>query len=233
VVYVLHETLRGHGCKTFASKIDGNRIIANEIVGCDRGIQLSEATTHNSIEATLVHLCQNHVQIGDANDPQPNNNRIQAHLESERIADSAGVKLFSHDNYLDLTFGNMSQDGDVIFETTAQDNLVQGLRFPNGITNRATVPTNRVIANTLVNLPTEIPAVPVSGESATNRNPFPVEVRITSAGAVERWTELPHAGASITIRHGFHSGQTFTLNPGDRIELVHDTPPAWIWKGVG
>jgi hypothetical protein len=105
--------------------IDGNRIIANEIVGCDRGIQLTRATTHNSIEATLVHLCRTHLQIGDANDSLPHDNRIQAHLESERIADSTGAKIYGNNNYLDLTFGIMSDDRDVAFESTSRDNLMQ------------------------------------------------------------------------------------------------------------
>lgn len=215
-----------------AGTIDGNRIIVNEIVGCERGIHLSGATTHNSIEATLVHLCQNHVQIGDEDDTTPHDNRIQAHLESEGIADAAGARVFGHDNYLDLTFGRMAAGRDVVFERSAESNLVQGMRFPQGITNRADVPTNRVIANTLVNLPTETPAVPTSGESVTNRNPFAVEVRITTAGNVARWSETPHAGEQLMFDGGFHSGQIFTLNPGDRLTLEYDDPPAWVWKGI-
>jgi len=216
-----------------AGPIDGNRIIANEIVGCERGVQLTAATTHNSIEATLVHLCQNHVQIGDASDALPHDNRIQAHLESEHIADSVGAGIYGYDNYLDLTFGNMSDAKDVVFESTARGNLVQGLRFPHGITNHAEVPTNRILANTLVNLPTATPAVPQSGRSATNRNPFPVEVRIVSVGNVTRWTELPPTGEPTMFDQGFHGGQSFTLNPGDRIKLDYDEAPAWVWKGIG
>ena len=213
--------------------IDGNRIIVNEIVGCDRGIQLTAAATHNSIEATLVHLCRNHVRIGDANDALPHDNRIQAHLESERISDSTGALIHGHDNYLDLTFGNMADGRDVVFESTARDNLVQGLRFPHGITNRAEVPTNRVISNTLANLPTLTPAMPGSGEAETNRHPFPVEVRITTAGDVHGWTESPHAGEPLVLVGGFHAGQTFTLNPGDRVTIDYHAPPTWLWKGIG
>ncbi|MEZ6072326.1 MAG: hypothetical protein R3C10_19220 [Pirellulales bacterium] len=213
--------------------IDGNRIIANEIVGCERGIQLSAATTHNSIEATLVHLCQNHVEIGGSDDPLPHDNRVQAHLESEDIESAVGARLFGHDNYLDLTFGRMAASGDVVFEPSARDNLVQGMRFPHGITNRAAVPTNRIVANTLANLPTETPAVPVSGESVTNRNPFPVEVRITGAGDVRRWSEASQTGQPLAFDGGLRRGQTFTLNPGDRLTLEYDAPPAWVWKGIG
>ncbi|MFV2070375.1 MAG: hypothetical protein ACC645_25700, partial [Pirellulales bacterium] len=57
-----------------AGSIDSNRIVATEVVGCDRGIRLSGASTHNVIEATFVHLCQHHVQIGDAADPDVHDN---------------------------------------------------------------------------------------------------------------------------------------------------------------
>ena len=216
-----------------AGSIDGNRIIVNEVVGCQRGIGLTAATTHNSIEATLVHLCRNHVQIGDPDDAAPHDNRVQAHLESEGIAEATGARIFGHDNYLDLTFGNMAVGRDVVFEATARDNLVQGLRFPHGITNDADVPTNRLISNTLANLPTETPAVPGSGKSVTNRNPFPVEVRITTAGNVSRLTETPRTGESLSFDGPLHAGQTFTLNPGDRVVLDYTAPPAWVWKGIG
>jgi hypothetical protein len=70
-------------------------------------------------------------------------------------------------------------------------------------------------------------------ESATNRNPFPIEVRITSAGDVTHWTETQHASEPLALDGGFHTGQTFTLNPGDRVTLNYHDPPAWIWKGIG
>ena len=216
-----------------AGTIDGNRIIVNEIVGGERGIHLSGATTHNSVEATLVHLCQNHVQIGATDDPAPHDNRVQAHLESEGIKDAVGARLFGRDNALDLTFGRMAAGRDVVLETSAQGNLLQGMRFPHGITNRALVPTNRVIANTLASLPTETPGVPASGESVVNRNPFPVEVRITSAGGVTRWSETPPGGRPRAFDGAFHAGQTFTLNPGDSVALEYREPPAWVWKGIG
>jgi len=216
-----------------AGSIDSNRITVTEVVGCDRGIQLSGACTHNAIEATFVHLCQHHVQIGDATDPDVHDNRVQAHMESERIAGSTGARIHGHDNRLDLTFGNMSDRGDVVFEAASRGNLVQGMRFPHGITNRATLPTNRVIANTLENIEPATPDVPASGQPAVNRHPFPVEVRIVTPGDVRRWTESRPRGKKVVIEASFHAGQAFTLNPAEGVAIDYDRPPTWVWKGIG
>lgn len=213
--------------------IDGNRIRAVETVGCARGIHLTGACTHNSVEATLVHLCQTHVQIGDAAHPNVHTNRIQAHMESEGIADSVGARIFGHDNRLDLSFGQMADHRDVVFEAPAHTNLVHGIRFPHGITNLASSPTNRLIANTLEHLQAATPAVPPSGQTIVNRDPFPVEVRILDAGHVSRWSEVDPGGRKVVFEGGFHVGQSFLLNPADGISLEYQRRPSWVWKGIG
>lgn len=213
-----------------AGPIDGNRIYVTEVVGCERGIHLTGPCTHNTIEATLVHLCRNHIQLGDPERPDPRGNRLQAHCESEGLVAAVGARVFARDNILNLSFGRMSDGGDVVFEPSAADNLVVGIGFPHGITNRSTRSTNRVIGTRPGGFLADTPAVPLSGEPLVNRHPGPVEVRILAPGGVKAWSQTDPAGRAQTFAAGFFVGQAFTLGPGDSVRLEYDQAPAWIWK---
>jgi hypothetical protein len=212
--------------------VDGNKISAIEIVGCGVGLRLSGPCTHNVIDAPLIHLCQKHLQLGGPGDVGPAENRIEAFLHSQGIAGAIGADVFSPYNQLALTLGQMSAGGDVVFESTARENLVTALRLPNGHTNHADHPTNRITGGRPSGLSLATPPIPASGEELVQRQPFAVEVRITDAGAVHRWTERDDDGRSRTFDGPLAAGQSFILQPGDKIMFDYDRAPAWVWKGL-
>ena len=212
--------------------IDGNKISVVEIVGCGVGLRLSGPCTHNVIDAPLVHLCLKHLQVGGPDDARPTDNRIDAYLHSQGIAGAVGAEIFGQNNLLTLTFGEMSADSDVVFQPPARDNLVTIMRLPHGYTNRAEHPTNRITGAVWPGLSVTAPPFPDSGSELIQRHPFPVEVRITHPGAVRQWTESDDAGRSRTFESGLTVGQSFILQPGDRVRFDYEHSPAWVWKGL-
>jgi hypothetical protein len=209
-----------------------NHISVIEVVGCDRGVYLSGPCTNNVLEVPVIHLSSTHLQIGGPGDAVPCENRIQAFMHSEGIPGSVGARIFGHHNLLTLTAGQTSPGGDVIFEPSARDNLITALRLPNGITNRALQPTNRVIAAWPAGYAIATPPFPSAGEELTNRHPHPVEVRILAPGKVVGWQETDALGNARTFPGPLHAGQTFTLDPGDRIRFTSQEPATWLWKGL-
>jgi hypothetical protein len=74
--------------------------------------------------------------------------------------------------------------------------------------------------------------MPASGADVVNRNPFPVEVRVLKPGKVSQWVETDPEGKAHTFEGPLAAGQTFTLNPGDRVRFVYQEPPVWHWKAL-
>jgi hypothetical protein len=124
--------------------IDANRISVVEVVGCATGIRLSAKCTHNRLDATTVHLCQTHLELGGGADSGPLANRIEAHLDSQGIERAVGARVFGRDNLLTLSSGQMAPQSDVIFEQTATGNRLISVRLPHGITHRGDPKANAV-----------------------------------------------------------------------------------------
>jgi hypothetical protein len=212
--------------------IDSNRISVMEAVGCNRGVYLAGATTHNVLEVPMIHLCKTHLQIGGPGDAVPSGNRIDTFVDSAGIAESTGVRIYGHHNLVTLTAGQMSPGGDLVLEASARDNLITALGLPSGITNRARKPTNRLIASTSAGYNTATPTFPRSGEEVINRNPHPVEVHILTPGKTTEWKERDALGNLRNFSGPLHAGQVFTLDPGDRVGFVYQQAATWIWKGL-
>ncbi len=211
--------------------IDGNKITVLETVGCNIGLLLTGAATRNTIEETNIHLCRHHVQIGAAADAVPNDNRIEAFMDSQGLEPTTGARLFGRRNLLVLSTRQTATSSDLIFEPSASGNIVM-LHAPFRLTDRSSDHTNRVIAAGDAALAIDMPAVPASGESCQNTNPFPVEVRIVDPGSVDAWSEQPAGQAWSEFRTGLTAGQSFVLNPGDRVKFDYREAPTWRWKAV-
>ena len=212
--------------------IDANTIDVTEIVGCERGLLVDAASSNNWIRATNIHLCHEHLVVGTSGDDRPRNNYISAYLNSEGIANAVGLRLAAQFNRLDLTIGRMGMSRDVIFEPAASFNLVSGLSFSHGITNRAKEPTNRLISIDHRSANLQSPAIPGSGEWCRNDSLTAVEVRIVDPGRVTQWSERC-SGTELTFAETLASGQSFVLNPGDSISITYEQPPSWHWKPIG
>lgn len=212
--------------------IDGNEFHFVEIVGCDRGLLLTGPCTHNRIQATTIHLCQTHLQVSDEKDPRSKDNHIETYLHSQGIEGAIGARIFGDHNLLTLSTSQMSPGGDIVFEPSATDNLITAIRLPNGVTNRAMRPTNRIVGTEPIGYRIATPPVPASGAEIVNRYPHVVEVRILAPGKVTQRTETDAAGNARTFPGGLHAGQTLSLEPGDKLQFQYAEPPQWIWKGL-
>jgi hypothetical protein len=211
--------------------IDGNKITVIETVGCNIGLLVTGAATRNTIEETNIHLCRHHVQIGAAADAVPNDNRIEAFMDSQGIEPTSGARVFGRRNLLVLSTRQTPTSVDLVFEPSAAENIVT-LHSPFRVEDRSTSHTNRVIAAGNAALAAKTPAVPASGEACQNSHPFPVEVRIVDPGHVTAWSEQLAGQPWTEYSAGMTAGQSFILNPGDRVKLNYQQPPAWRWKAI-
>ena len=172
-----------------------------------------------------------------------------------------GADIFAQGNQFTLTFyGKRSPGSDIVFEPEARDNTVFVFNLPNGVTNKATVPNNRVIPNWPIGFGLATPLVPSSGTYAVNTTPYLVQVLIVEPGDVSEWTVAgvkgsvervpfnlslveglgPRQGAGQiepgppcqTISAGLVPGQTIVLEPGERIKLEYAQAPTWRWKAL-
>ncbi|MGD2158497.1 MAG: hypothetical protein PVG14_00595 [Anaerolineales bacterium] len=145
--------------------------------------------------------------------------------------EAVGARIFGQDNVLSLSFHNKrSRGNDLIFETDARDNIVHVFNLPNGVTNRARVPTNRIIPNSLLGFDLTTPPVPPSGSKTTNVTSSPVEVYILKPGRVSEWSIGDPHGNDQAFSAELMLGQTFRLEPGERIGFIYSEAPAWRWK---
>ncbi len=172
-----------------------------------------------------------------------------------------GADIFAQSNILTLSFFGKRQPGeDLIFEAEAKDNTIHALSLPNGITNRAHTPTNKVVYNKAIGFAVDTPGFPSSDAWYVNTTSMTVQVLITSPGNVTTWT-LRDAGETVAlkpynlsladtlnypprllmpdgqaqnqeIKSGLYPGQTFILDPGEAVKFTYDDLPCWRWKAV-
>ena len=213
--------------------IDANRIYVTEIVGCERGVHLSGACTHNAIELTSIHLSQTHLQLGDEGMApiRVRANRIAAHMEAQGISDATGAIVYGGANVLTLSSEGMAKDRDVVFGRHAENNLVTMATLA-GFTNQSLAATNRILSTSSAHKLTVTPPIPPSGVEVLNRYPWPVAIRILAPGKVDRWTEVAGSDQPLSFERPLASGQTILLNPGDRLTFDYSEQPAWSWKAL-
>ena len=208
-------------------------------VGLRLGDPGSRHILHNKVEMSL------HAPQGAHFDEETKKYVVRDDLVPQ---DAIGADVFAQSNFLSLTFyGKRPRGEDILFEPEARDNTVFAFNLPNGVTNKATIPNNKIIPNWPVGFGVSTPTVPPSGEFAVNTHPYPVQVIILDAGDVSQWTiaepgpvdpTVPgnpspaEHSESQTIAGGLMSGQTFLLSPGERVRFTYAKAPAWRWKAV-
>jgi hypothetical protein len=220
--------------------IVSNKIYATEIIACDKGLYLScgnspgksAAIVDNIIEVPFAHLCATHLHIGDATPAEICKNTLLANINSEGIEGSIGARIFAKTNLFTLSFAQTAPNKNIVFEAPALDNQVTVMNFPNGYTNNAEHPTNRIVSVKPIGFAVPTPDVPPSGTAIVNRNPYTIEVLILSSGSVSGWTLKDANGTEQTISAGLSSGQTISLEPGDAIQVEYTKMPAWRWRAV-
>ncbi|MBX9651980.1 hypothetical protein K2Y11_00030 [bacterium] len=212
--------------------IDANRIYVTEIVGCNRGIHLSGGCTHNSIEATSIHLSQMHVQLGDeeVSPARVRANRVNAHMEAQGIANAVGANIHGAENILTLSSEGMSKGHDIIFGKHAEQNLVTIAKL-NGFSNQSKWHTNRVSTSSAHGL-TGTPAVPLSGDEVMNELPWSVEIRIIDPGKVDRWSQASGSDPPLSFDGPLFCGQSILIKPGDRLKFQYSKAMVWAWRAV-
>lgn len=212
--------------------IDANRIYVTEIVGCNRGIHLSGGCTHNSIEATSIHLSQMHVQLGDeeVSPVRVRANRVHAHMEAQGIANAVGANIHGAENILTLSSEGMAKDRDIIFGKHAEHNLVTIAKL-NGFSNQSKWHTNRISTSSAHQL-TATPAVPLSGDEVMNELPWSVEIRIIDPGKVDRWSQASGSDPPLSFDGPLFCGQSILIKPGDRLKFQYSKAMVWAWRAV-
>jgi hypothetical protein len=131
---------------------------------------------------------------------------------------------------LTISTRQTSTSEDLVFEPSATGNVVI-VHSACRATDRSVSRSNRVLAAPDVVVENN-PPVPASGASCENPYPFPVEVRIVSSGQVERWSEQATGEPWLGFAGGLAAGQSFVLNPGDRVRFDYAQPPSWRWKAI-
>ena len=172
-----------------------------------------------------------------------------------------GTSIFAQRNDLHLSFYGIRGEGhDIVFQPDSRDNTIYAANLPNGITNKAEHPTNRIVPNWPVGFGLPTPAVPASGRPIVNRNPYTAEILILDPEKVREWTltdagstpqrlsrnlsladnlrrppmePLPdRAPVSHTIRGGLAAGQSILVEPGDSVALTYTKAPEWAWRAL-
>lgn len=207
--------------------INGNKILMKEINACDIGVDVLSGCNSNHFDITWSHLTNLGMRIG-----RGVSESIIRIGTSGDIPGTSGVQMYGHRNFLTITAHNHEPGRNLIFEETAHDNLVFAVNLSEGITNNASRPTNRIITSYPVGYSIETPPVPESGKEVVNRQPYTVEVRILDPGQVTGWTQTDGNGTALTIPAGLIAGQSFILDPGDKIKFDYSKVPTWKWKAL-
>jgi hypothetical protein len=224
--------------------------------GHSTGLRLGDPGTHKIVHNSLQMSF--HAPRGAYFDTKAKKYVTAEHFIPEA---AIGADIFAQSNALTLSFfGKRASGHDIVFEPEARDNTIFAFNLPNGMTNKATVPSNRIIPNWPVGFDVVTPPVPASGAEAVNVNPYSVQVIIVTPGTVSDWTftdverrsaavphnlslvdnlkrpprPLPPLGSprSQTIAAGFTPGQAIILEPGERIKLTYAKAPTWRWKAL-
>jgi hypothetical protein len=219
------------------------------------GLRLGDPGTrkivHNWLKMSL------HAPRGAYFDPATKKYVTAEHYVPER---AIGADIFAQSNALTLSFfGPRGPGHDIVFERESRDNTIFAFNLPNGITNKAGIPTNRIIPNWPVGFDVDTPPLPPSGEYVLNSNPYTVQIIVLTAGAVADWTirtvERPRGipnnlsladnrkrpahpipplepAGSQTISAALTPGQTIILEPGEKLKLTYSQAPTWRWKAL-
>jgi hypothetical protein len=191
-----------------------------------------------------MHGCATSLVVGETGAEQrPTDNRIDMTITNEWIPGCAGARIGGERNLVTLTVYRSEPGQNVIFEPDAKDNIVHGTLLPDGITNNATTPTNRVIPCEPVGFGVGTPNFPAPAQAVVNRHPYLVEAIILTPGAVSEWTLTDAKGCSQTVTAALSAGERFLLEPGDAIEFdypdaysgcafTYEPAPTWKWRAL-
>ena len=121
----------------------------------------------------------------------------------------------------------------LIFGNRARDNLVYAMNLPvDGVVNNASRSTNLIVPLKPVGFNIITPAVPPSNINVENRQSYSVWVTILMPGEVKSWTITDSNGNDDMVSSVLLAGQTFLLEPGEKIKFDYTTPPTWKWKAL-
>ncbi len=220
------------------------------------GLQLGEPGSSKIVHNSLEMSC--HAPRGAHFDEA---SRRYVTVEDFAPKGAVGASIHAQRNKLTLScFGKREPGCDLLFGPDSRDNTIFALSLPNGVTNRAAVPSDKIIPNWPIGFDIETPPVPARGDFLVNRTSHAVQVLIVSAGQVTEWSlgdsgstaqgvpgnlslvdnlsgtppELlpPRPPQEQLVGAGLHAGQTFILEPGDRVKFVYTEAPAWRWKAL-
>jgi hypothetical protein len=228
---------RGRGIGLWLDGASGpilnNRIALVEPIACDKAVYATGQCLNNHMQFIFTHLSNTALDLGSEPGSTFQRNRISASLDSQGIAGAVGAVIGGENNLFDLDFSPGDKGVNIRFAANAKANRVTALNLPGRIENLAETPTNLVLANSGSGFSIETPALPASGETLVNRQPFVVEVLFTDPGEVKGWTLATAAGTGEQAFAGpLHSGQSIRLEPGDSLRMDHAKTPAWRWRAL-
>lgn len=211
--------------------INGNKIFIYEINACEKGVVIPGGCANNNIEVTWCHLTTLGMQVGTPESPGVSGNRITGGF-SCGLPGGIGVQVFGQNNYFHLQLEGHDPGQNLIFEPPSRENYIFAVTLPQGFTNRATHPTNKLILTTPVGYSIDTPALPASGEVLENCFPYTIEVTFLTSGQVTSRAITDANGKSQSIPASLTAGQSLILDPGDRITLTYDQAPTWVWRAL-
>jgi hypothetical protein len=227
---------RGRGIGLWLDGADGpvlnNRISLVEPIACDKAVYATGQVLNNHMQFVFTHLSNTALDLGSEPGSTFQRNRVSASMDSQGIAGAVGAVIGGENNLFDLDFSPGDKGVNIRFAANARANRVTALNLPGKIENLAETPTNLVLANAGPGFSVETPAVPASGESLTNRQPFVVEALITEPGEVKAWTLVAAGTGEQSFSGPLHTGQSIRLEPGDSLRLDHGKAPAWRWRAL-
>ncbi len=211
--------------------INGNKIFIYEINACEKGVVIPGGCANNNIEVTWCHLTTLGMQVGTAEAPGVSGNRITGGF-SCGLPGGTGVQIFGQNNYFHLQLEGHDPGQNLIFEPPSRDNYIFAVTLPQGFTNRATRPTNKLVLTTPTGYGIDTPSFPASGKALENRLPYTIEVTFLTSGQVSKRTITDANGKTQTIPAPLTPGQSLILDPGDQISITYEQPPTWIWRAL-
>ncbi len=152
-------------------------------------------------------------------------------MDCSGIDPSSGASIFGSRNLLILSSRPFVGGLDIRFEKSARQNVVIQ-QSPFQAADASPDRTNRIIAAAGADKGAIQVPVPASGEACRNQASSPVEVRILTPGRVRIWSETTANGRSTEFAGPLFAGQSFVLNPGDRVRLDYTAAPTCRWKAI-
>lgn len=210
--------------------IEHNEIFVREPIACQTGILLERGDIcDNRITGRFTHICNNMLVVNSGTQ-----NTIEVRMSPNNVGGTVvGANLAGGEkNTYRLTWMDYFAPGlALILGASARDNMIytQGLAW-DGITNNATVPTNRIIPVEAVGQTLGTPVFPASGASLVNRTGMRQVVTISDPGTVSQWTLTDSAGLNQTVSAGLYPGQALYLEPGDAVRFSYTAAPSWYWR---